>query len=203
MTTGRSKLLLGLLLASAAGSALALAACANDRPARAEPAPGGPAALDAQSPGAAPIAPPPVALAPPPEPERPAVPKGCDINLGGRYKLWKKPFWTYLLEDDGVHVIAKRVDLPDAGAPSPPGASEASGLVLDRTARGFLGHELGFARSPSGTRCPVTFRAEIVSCDAQGVTLRSEDTVALDDQCRIQRPAAGAGSTTEKVLVRQ
>ncbi|HEY3448065.1 MAG TPA: hypothetical protein VGK67_17035 [Myxococcales bacterium] len=188
-----------VVAAAAAALALAalagLAACANDRRARAEPAPATPAALDAQAPDAA---------AAPAPPEKAVVPKGCDINLGGRYKLSKKPFWTYQVEDDGVHLVAKRADLPDAGEPAEPDRAprpSEPGLVLERTARGFVGNELGFARSPSGTQCPVTFRAEIVACDAQGFTVRSEDSVALDDQCHIQR--SGPASASEKVLVRQ
>jgi len=174
-----------LLLPVACG--LALASCAGDRPARPDPVPAaGP--LDAQAPPA-----------PPPPPEKAVVPKGCDINLAGRYKLGAKPYWTYLVEDDGVHLVAKRTDLPDAGAVAEPGRQP--GLVLDRTARGFVGFELGFAASPSGNRCPVTFRAELTACAPQGLTVRSEDAVSLDDQCRLQRPASAAAS--EKVLVRQ
>ena len=124
------------------------------------------------------------------------VPKGCDINLAGRYKLATKPYWTYLVEDDGDHLMAVRTDLPDGGT-----AEQPPGMVADRTPRGFLGHELGFARSASGARCPVTFLIEITACTPQGLTVRVEAPIALDDQCRIQRSPDGA--TSEKILVRQ
>lgn len=129
-----------------------------------------------------------------PAPEKAVVPRGCDINLAGHYRLQKRPALRYLVEDDGTHLVAR------PAAPDDAGTDDSMGLVADRTARGFVGLVVGYARTPSGARCPVTFKAEIVACDPGGLTVRSEDAVSLDDECRIRRPA---GAATEKVLVRE
>ena len=139
-------------------------------------------------------APTPVAAPPPPAKEKIAVPKGCDINLAGHYRLARKPGTHYQLEDDGVHLIVRPVVAPDGGSP------EAMAMALDRTGQGFWGLVVGSARTAGGVECPVSFKASIVACDAQGVTVRSDDAASLDEQCHQRRRQ---DSATEKLLLRE
>jgi hypothetical protein len=133
---------------------------------------------------------------PPPAPvvkEKILVPRGCDINLAGLYHLAQRPSPRYRLEDDGVRLIARPLDAPDGGNP------EAMTMALDRTGKGFVGLVVGSARTAGGTDCPVSFKASIVACDAQGVTVRSDDAASLDEACHQRRQP---GSATEKLLLR-
>jgi len=125
---------------------------------------------------------------------RPAVPKGCEINLAGRYHLEKKPAWRYVVADDGIHLLAQLQTSADTGT------KDAMTLALDRTAEGFVGMVVGNASTAGGVACPVAFKAAIIGCDPESVTLRSDDAVTLDEQCRMH---AVEGSTTDKVLVRE
>ena len=125
--------------------------------------------------------------------EQAVVPKGCEINLSGRYRLSKKPGGRFEVEDDGTHLTARPIGGFDGG--SDPGA-----LTADRTPNGFVGLVLGTARTATGKDCAVAFKAEIVACSAQGVTLRSDDAVAVDEKCRMRRDE---GSATDKVLLRE
>lgn len=121
------------------------------------------------------------------------VPRGCDINLTGRYRLAGRAEARYEIEDDGHHLTARAL-----GA----GASEGGGmtLALDRTARGFVGHVLGTARTEGGRECPVAFSASLVACHAEGIVLQSADELKVDEQCRLrERPQ----SVSEKVLERE
>jgi len=129
------------------------------------------------------------AAAPPPPP--PVVPRGCDINLGGSYRLEARPSVKYRLEDDGTHVTLRLASTADAGG-------EATAFTATRTHQGFLGLVTAQATSPGGRLCAVSFRAEIVSCRAEGLTIRSDDTATLDDTCQ----ARGVGAATDKVLLR-
>jgi len=137
--------------------------------------------------------PPPAADAAPPAPPRAQVPRGCEVNLGGVYRLAKRPHWRYQVDDDGEHLTARPLGLADGGA-------APMTMVLDRTARGFVGMIAGTASTASGTACPVAFAAEIVACDAAGLTVRSADELQLDEQCRL-RPSASA--PVERVLWRE
>jgi hypothetical protein len=143
---------------------------------------------------------PPLPPPPPPAPdaaaprEKAVVPKGCDINLAGRYHLARRPLWRYLVEDDGDQLVARPLDSGDGGG------SEAMAMVLDRTGHGFVGTLSGSARAASGELCPVAFKAQIVACDGDGVTVRSDDAISLDGQCRMRRVE---GQVTDKVLVRE
>jgi hypothetical protein len=128
-----------------------------------------------------------------PAPEAPVVPKGCEINLAGRYRLAKKPHGRFEVEDDGTHLTARPIGAGDAGP-------DLGAVVLDRTAKGFVGLVVGTARTATGVDCPVAFRAELVACTSEELTLRSDDSVTVDERCRMRRDAASA---TEKVLVRE
>ncbi|MBI5548462.1 MAG: hypothetical protein HY901_31655 [Deltaproteobacteria bacterium] len=122
------------------------------------------------------------------------MPRGCDLNLAGRYRLSIKPFWRYQLEDDGTHVTLRPADPPDGGDP------DAMAMALSRTSRGLLGMVTGHARSVSGARCPVSFPAQLIACSPEGLTVRSEDELSLDDQCQMRRTSA---APTDKVLLRE
>lgn len=122
-----------------------------------------------------------------------SVPRGCDINLTGRYRLAGRAEARYEVIDDGHHLSARAL-----GAD----ASEGSGmtLALDRTARGFIGHVLGTARTEGGRECPVAFSASLVACHAEDIVLQSADELNVDEQCRLrERPQA----VSEKVLERE
>lgn len=158
--------------------ALALLALACDRPVPPRPDP-------------APVA---AAMSADAAPEPAVVPRGCEINLSGRYRLQRKPSLRYLVTDDGEHLLARPLDALDGGDPA------AMAMVLDRTPRGFVGKIVGYARTAAGALCPVTFAAELIACGPEGLTVRSEDSVSVDEQCRVRRLE---GSATEKVLVRE
>lgn len=127
-------------------------------------------------------------------PERPVVPHGCEINLGGKYRLAGKPVRRYLAEDDGAHLVVRPLSVPDAGP------DETMIARLDRTPKGLVGTISGSARTVGGAVCPVAFKAEIVACGPDALTLRSEDATDIDDRCRA-RPVEG--SVSEKMLIRE
>lgn len=127
--------------------------------------------------------------APPPPPAPAVVPRGCELNLRGRYRLAGRVPLTYLVEDDGTHLLL-RLEGVDAGAEA---------LALTRTAKGFVGVVTGQAKAPGGTLCAVSFRAELVACRADALVLRSEDAVKVDDACQLREPAPA----TEKTLLRE
>ena len=181
---------LALATACLAGTLLAFAC--EHRPVAKDP---DSSAMPPSPPPLPPVAP--DAAAPPPK-ERAVVPKGCDVNLAGLYHLARRPGWHYLVEDDGERLVARPVEASDGGAVS---VDEAMSMALERTARGFVGTLSGTARAASGEVCPVSFQAQIVACDGAGVTVRSDDALSLDAQCRTRR--AEYRAATDKVLVRE
>ncbi len=120
--------------------------------------------------------------------EEPAVPRGCEINLGGSYHLRGKPELHYSLEDDGAHLVV-RPQGRDAG-------ETGAAMILDRGPRGFTGMVVGYAVTAGGKRCPISFQAEVVACAPGEVTVRSQDEAAIDERCAI----TSARVATEKVL---
>lgn len=173
----------------ALGAALAFACQGCER--RAPQTPASPSAVSAlAAPAPAPDA---GASAAPDAGEPIAVPRGCDVNLAGRYRLAGRASARYELSDDGLHLTARAL-----GAD----ASEAGGmsLSLNRTAKGFVGRVSGTARTAGGRECAVAFPAALVACRAQEIVIQSADELEVDEQCR-QRESPR--SVTEKVLERE
>ncbi len=122
-----------------------------------------------------------------------AVPRGCDINLSGRYHLRGRSPARYEVEDDGFHLTARALGL-DASQTS------AMSLWLERTPKGFVGHVLGTARTVGGRECPVAFPAALIACRAEDLVIQSADELSVDEQCQVRESPQ---AVTEKVLERE
>ncbi len=120
------------------------------------------------------------------------VPRGCEVNLSGRYHLLGKGSARYAATDDGVHLMLRSLG-EDAGAPE-------MVLVMDRTPRGFVGLVVGNSKTDGGPECPVAFSAELTSCSAEGIVVRSVDELRVDGRCRLSESAE---ASSEKVLERE
>lgn len=121
-----------------------------------------------------------------------SVPKGCEINLGGAYHNPKDASFKYAVRDDGAHVTI------DVKAPLAKG-EQPMVFELDRTHAGLSGAIKGEVQTGFGKRCPVSFKAEIVACSAQGITVRAEEAYGIGDDC--QR-TEGSAETIENQFVR-
>lgn len=121
-----------------------------------------------------------------------AVPRGCEVNLSGRYHLLGRSAARYAVTDDGVHLMLHALG-EDAGA-------KEMALVMDRTPQGFVGLVVGNAKTDGGPDCPVAFSAALTSCSAEGIVVRSVDELEVDERCRLRESAE---AISEKVLVRE
>ena len=134
-------------------------------------------------------------------PPRILIPKGCEANLSGPYLHAKSPSFRYLGEDDGgTLVLYVRREGMDGGTGmvADPGNTR---VVLTRSNLGFVGQTLSVQPNALQTPCPVTLPTPLVACDAAGITLKTLDRTAVDEQCRA--PATGPlGSLVDERLLR-
>ena len=151
------------------------------------------AACQKQTPLPTPVATPAVVEAPKPPPA--VVPKGCELNLGGSYHHSRDAKFKYQATDDGAHLAF--VITPGVLAPG----EKPMAMELDRTARGFVGVIKGETPTRDGKICPVEFRAEIVSCARDGVTLKTEEAYGVGEDCK-RAEQGGEPDMAENLLVR-
>lgn len=152
-------------------------ACAHGH----EPKPSGPAAADAGDAG-------PVGL-----------PPGCEQSLAGEWQHQDDPSYRYTASDDGgvVTLLPRRVT--DQGADAG-GTPAGMSIALARSPAGFSGKFNMIEVLESGKKCPASFGAQIVACEPEKVTLRIEQSYAVDEACN--RVATGGPDVASHVLVR-
>jgi hypothetical protein len=149
---------------------------------------------------------PPGPPAPPPPPD---VPAGCMADLSGQWVHAVDSTYRYDATDDGgtLRLVVTRVPALDAGfrrrlfradggAPDagPPAYDagleaepEATVVVLERTAHGFVGESRAVLNHPSQRRCDVRFHTEVLACSDGGLLLAAQTATALGEAC--QAPA--------------
>jgi len=123
-----------------------------------------------------------------------SVPRGCEVNLSGSYRLSSgRSAARYSVTDDGTRLTARALAEDAAQAPG-------MALVLDRTPKGFVGQVVGTARTEGGRDCPVAFSAALTACSAEAIVVRSVDELKVDERCRLRESAQ---AVSEKVLERE
>lgn len=146
------------------------------------------------------------------------IPKGCDLNLSGEYHFAKKLRYRYLVEDDGTRIVVRRLE-PEKQSKhakkkevpandNTPGAHQTdrkelgddSEMNLERTGTGFVGFIKAGVRVPSGKTCQVSFQAQIIACSANSISIRSEDSLAVDESCTARK--IDSETATEKLLLK-
>jgi hypothetical protein len=147
----------------------------------------------------------PACTAPTPAPgERAArpirVPSGCEQSQAGEYHHAENPAFRYLGEEDGGTLTLALVRASADGGVGSSGTGTVS-IVVSRTPEGFVGetHATGF--NAAGTSCPVTFPTEVTACEARSLTLRSEASTAIGEDCR-PAPSGPRPTRLQQVLVR-
>jgi hypothetical protein len=128
------------------------------------------------------------------------VPPGCDQSLAGEWEHQDDPSYRYTASDDGgvLTLLPRRVtdEGDDAGA-TPEGMS----IELSRSPAGFVGQFKMIEQLEGGKKCPASFDSRVVSCEPGKVTLRIEQSYAVDQSCN--RVATGGSDVAEHVLVRR
>jgi hypothetical protein len=128
------------------------------------------------------------------------MPPGCEESLAGEWEHQDDPSYRYTAADDGglLLLFPRRVtdEGGDAGA-TPEGMS----IELQRSPAGFVGKFKMIEQLEGGKKCPASFDSHVVSCDPEKVTLRIEQSYAVDKDCK--RVATGGSDVAEHVLVRR
>jgi hypothetical protein len=128
-----------------------------------------------------------------------ALPPGCEQSLAGEWQHQDDPSYRYTASDDGgmVTLLPRRVT--DQGAVAG-GIPEGTNIVLRRSPAGFSGKFNMIETLDSGKKCPASFGAQIVTCEPEKVTLRIEQSYAVDEACN--RVPTGGPDVASHVLVR-
>lgn len=128
------------------------------------------------------------------------MPPGCEESLAGEWEHQDDPSYRYTAADDGglFSLFPRRVtdEGGDAGA-TPAGMS----IELQRSPAGFIGKFKMIQQLEGGRKCPASFDAHVVSCEPDKLTLRIEQSYAVDKDCK--RVPTGGTDVAEHVLVRR
>ncbi len=126
------------------------------------------------------------------------LPPGCGASLAGEWRHEDSPSYLYRATDDGSTATLVPYRQLDDAPPSqtPPGAS----IVLRRGPDGFSGQLRMTEDVGGGKECPVAFDAHVAACGKDRLTLRIEQSYAVDANCK--RVDTGGTDIAEHVLVR-
>jgi hypothetical protein len=128
------------------------------------------------------------------------MPPGCDQSLTGEWEHQDDPSYRYTAFDDGGSLVLSPRRVTDEGDDA--GATlEGMSIELGRTPAGFIGKFKMIEEVEGGKKCPASFDAHVVSCEAEKLTLRIEQSYAVDKSCN--RVATGGSDVAEHVLVRR
>lgn len=114
----------------------------------------------------------------PPPPHPLTVPPACKVVLSGNYRHAKDAQYRYRASDDGNRLVLSALT-PLAGA-------EAPEVTLVRGSDGFKGETRAMVLNGQKRPCPLAYPTEVVSCDAEGLTLRTVQTRGVDERCQSQ-----------------
>ncbi|MHB8418275.1 MAG: hypothetical protein ACYDCL_09375 [Myxococcales bacterium] len=129
----------------------------------------------------------------------PVVPPGCDESLSGEWQHQDDSSYRFTARDDGRELTLKPyrvLEGSDAGL-----TPNDMSIELARTPVGFVGLFKMTESLEGGKRCQAAFDARIVSCEPGKLTLRIEQSYAVDQDCR--RVPTGGPDIAEHVLVRR
>ncbi len=128
------------------------------------------------------------------------MPPGCDQSLAGEWEHQDDPSYRYTAADDGGLLLLFPRRVTDEGADAG-GTPEGMSIELQRAPAGFTGKFKMIEQLEGGKKCPASFDAHVVSCEPEKVTLRIEQSYAVDKDCK--RVATGGSDIAEHVLVRR
>lgn len=133
------------------------------------------------------------------------LPPGCRQDLSGEWEHQDDPSYRYRGTDDGTIVtLLPYRDSPaleDADAGRSDGGEGGMSIELRRSQDGFKGRFRMIEQVSGGRRCPASFDAQLVACEPDKLTLRIEQSYAIDRDCK--RVDTGGPDIAEHVLVRR
>ncbi|HUB10113.1 MAG TPA: hypothetical protein VMB50_24130 [Myxococcales bacterium] len=126
------------------------------------------------------------------------VPPGCRENLSGEWQHQDDSSYRFSAVDDGGQLTLKPyrvLEGADAGL-----TPNDMSIELSRTPAGFVGQFKMMESMEGGKRCPASFGAKVVACEPGKMTLRIEQSYAVDQDCH---RVATTPDIAEHVLVRR
>lgn len=129
-----------------------------------------------------------------------ALPPGCRRDFTGDWEHEDDPSYRYRALDDGTRVTLIPYRAEDEGNDAG-GAIPGMSISLRRAPEGFKGDFRMLETVEGGRRCPASFGAQVVACEPAKLTLRIEQSYAIDKDCK--RVDTGGPDIAEHVLVRR